>query len=64
LAGQDLNRRWKNTNKMLHPENFATKRLIRAFKKERELVLYLDLHGHSRRKNIFMYGNNNEEMPH
>jgi hypothetical protein len=49
---------------MLHPENFATKRLIRAFKKEREIVLYLDLHGHSRRKNIFMYGNNNEEMPH
>ena len=64
LAGQDLNRRWKNTNKQLHPENFATKRLIRAFKKEREIVLYLDLHGHSRRKNIFIYGNNNEELPH
>lgn len=29
LVGQDLNRRWKNSNKTLHPENFAVKRLIR-----------------------------------
>jgi murein tripeptide amidase MpaA len=64
LAGQDLNRRWKNTLKNLHPENFAVKRLIRSFKKERDIVLYCDLHGHSRRKNIFMYGNNEEGMPH
>lgn len=64
LVGQDLNRRWKNSSKTLHPENCATKRLIRAFKKERDIVFYCDLHGHSRRKNIFMYGNNNQEMPH
>ena len=24
---------------------------------ERELFLYCDLHGHSRKKNMFMYGN-------
>jgi hypothetical protein len=24
---------------------------------EREVLLFLDLHGHSRKKNIFMYGN-------
>jgi cytosolic carboxypeptidase protein 2/3 len=64
LVGQDLNRRWKNTSKTLHPVIFHIKRLIRAFKKEREIVLYCDLHGHSRKKNIFMYGNNNPDMPH
>jgi len=36
---------------------------MRTFAKEREIALYLDLHGHSRRKNIFMYGNNIKEAP-
>lgn len=27
-------------------------------------MLYLDLHGHSRKKNIFMYGNNFQDTPH
>jgi len=28
------------------------------------MVLAIDLHGHSRRKNIFMYGNNFDNRPH
>lgn len=24
---------------------------------ERDIILFVDLHGHSRKKNIFMYGN-------
>jgi cytosolic carboxypeptidase protein 2/3 len=39
------------------------KRMVRTFSKERELVLYCDLHGHSRRKNIFMYGNEVKNEP-
>ena len=58
LSGQDLNRRWKTPSKILHPVVFAVKKFMRVFSKEREIVLYCDLHGHSRRKNIFMYGNN------
>lgn len=64
LSGQDLNRRWKNPNKLIHPVVWSVKRYIRQFAKEREVVLYCDLHGHSRRKNIFMYGNNIKETPH
>jgi len=56
-----LNRRWKAPSKILHPVNSAVKKLIRSFVKEREIILYCDLHGHSRRKNIFMYGNNIKE---
>ena len=61
LSGQDLNRRYKNPSKQVHPVIFNIKKCIRPFARERELVLYCDLHGHSRRKNIFMYGNNLKE---
>lgn len=56
LAGCDLNRRWKAPSKMLHPCIYYTKQLMQNFAKERDLVLFCDFHGHSRRKNIFMYG--------
>ena len=64
LAGQDLNRRWRVPSKYLHPVNWHVKRMIREFNREREIVMCCDLHGHSRRKNIFMYGNNFENRPH
>ena len=64
LAGCDLNRRWKRPSKVLHPTIFATKQLCHQFSKERDLQIFCDFHGHSRRKNIFMYGNNFSEMPH
>lgn len=64
LAGQDLNRRWKTPSKHLHPVNWHVKKMIREFNREREMILSCDLHGHSRRKNIFMYGNNFDNKPH
>jgi len=42
---------------------FETKKLCKQFQKERPLVLYCDLHGHSRSKNVFIYGNNYAENP-
>ena len=63
LAGCDLNRRWKTPNKNLHPTIFYTKKLIRDVFQERGLGLYCDLHGHSRKQNVFMYGCNNKSKP-
>ena len=57
LAGCDLNRRWKFPSEALHPTVYHTKKLIAGLAQEKGLALYADLHGHSRRKNIFMYGN-------
>ena len=37
---------------------YGIKRLCKKFQRERELVLYCDFHGHSRNKDVFMYGNN------
>lgn len=56
LAGCDLNRRWKAPSKVLHPCIYYTKQLLQQFSKERDLVVFCDFHGHSRRKSIFMYG--------
>eukprot|EP00818_Percolomonas_sp_WS_P003439 CAMPEP_0117437742 /NCGR_PEP_ID=MMETSP0759-20121206/1687_1 /TAXON_ID=63605 /ORGANISM="Percolomonas cosmopolitus, Strain WS" /LENGTH=840 /DNA_ID=CAMNT_0005229397 /DNA_START=1 /DNA_END=2523 /DNA_ORIENTATION=+ len=56
LSGFDLNRRWNDPSKKLHPTVHHTKQMIRQFMKEREVILYCDFHGHSRKKNIFMYG--------
>ena len=64
LLGCDLNRKWEKPNKILHPTIYHSKILIRHMNSERKVVLYCDLHGHSRRKNIFMYGNNIKESPH
>lgn len=63
LAGCDLNRRWKNPSQLLHPTIYNTKQLIKQFASERPLALYCDLHGHSKRKNVFMYGNTDPKCP-
>ena len=56
LAGVDLNRRWKNPNKNLHPTIFHSKKYIKSLAKERSIELICDMHGHSRQKSIFTYG--------
>jgi len=56
LAGVDLNRCWLDPSRKLHPTIFYSKSLIKQFMDENEVVLACDLHGHSRKKNIFMYG--------
>lgn len=56
LLGVDLNRRWDNPHKMLHPTIYYTKRLIQSFQEDRELIACVDMHGHSAKKNVFAYG--------
>lgn len=54
LVGVDLNRRWLNPSKLLHPTIFYSKRLLKEFKDQS--MVYIDFHGHSRKRNVFMYG--------
>jgi len=57
LIGVDLNRRWKNPSRFLHPTIFYSKQLIKWLTKyEAGIVFTCDFHGHSRKKNLFMYG--------
>nr|XP_051698198.1 cytosolic carboxypeptidase 2 [Oryctolagus cuniculus] len=59
LAGRDLNRRYKTVLKESFPCVWYTRNMIQRLLEEREVLLYCDFHGHSRKNNIFLYGCNN-----
>src|SRR5690349_19322705 len=63
LAGVDLNRQWLTPDPYLHPTIYHTKNMIMQIAIEKELLLFVDLHGHFRKKNVFMYGCNNDKAP-
>ncbi|XP_059172169.1 cytosolic carboxypeptidase 1-like isoform X2 [Physella acuta] len=57
LVGEDLNRRWGKPCSILHPTIYHTKGLLQYLSAiNKPPLIYCDYHGHSRRKNIFMYG--------
>uniref|UniRef100_A0A5S6QDP5 tubulin-glutamate carboxypeptidase n=1 Tax=Trichuris muris TaxID=70415 RepID=A0A5S6QDP5_TRIMR len=59
LAGEDLNRQWVRPDKQLFPSVYHTKNLISYLKHiGKAPLVYCDFHGHSRKKNVFAYGNN------
>ncbi|OMJ74656.1 hypothetical protein SteCoe_26367 [Stentor coeruleus] len=55
-AGVDLNRCWIDPSKKLHPTIYHAKAMVKQFTEENEIVFSCDFHGHSRKKNVFMYG--------
>jgi hypothetical protein len=56
LAGVDLNRQWKLPIKGVHPTIYNLKTFMATQRKVRDVLMYIDLHGHSRKYNVFMYG--------
>uniref|UniRef100_A0A671VAY5 tubulin-glutamate carboxypeptidase n=1 Tax=Sparus aurata TaxID=8175 RepID=A0A671VAY5_SPAAU len=57
LSGEDLNRQWLNPNPELHPTIYHTKSLLQYLvHMQRTPLVFCDYHGHSRKKNVFMYG--------
>lgn len=56
LLGADLNRHWHEPSRLLHPVIYAAKELVRSLTAERDVVLFADLHAHSKRSNVVMYG--------
>ncbi|XP_067931708.1 cytosolic carboxypeptidase 2-like [Watersipora subatra] len=56
LAGRDLNRNYKSQLNDSYPTIMAAKSMIKKLSAEREIVVYCDLHGHSRKQNVFIYG--------
>ena len=62
MSGNDLNRRYMSPHPRLHPIVCAVKKLLRDLKPdlqtqdENQILAFIDMHGHSRKKNVFMYG--------
>ncbi|XP_063498337.1 cytosolic carboxypeptidase 3 isoform X3 [Symphalangus syndactylus] len=56
LAGRDLNRNYTSILKETFPSVWYTRNMVHRLMEKREVILYCDLHGHSRKENIFMYG--------
>ena len=56
LGGFDLNRQWMNPTMKNSPEIYSMKDMMRKTMECRKIALFVDVHGHSRQKNLFMYG--------
>lgn len=69
MSGNDLNRRYQNPDFRLHPTVCAIKQLasdlIYGSSEKRDdepvtmnedIMAFIDMHGHSRKKNVFIYG--------
>ena len=71
MSGNDLNRRYLEPNPRLHPEVSSVKNLIHklvfgssgndgfgnvADSQAEDVIAFVDMHGHSRKKNTFIYG--------
>uniref|UniRef100_A0A3Q0SPP9 Cytosolic carboxypeptidase 2 n=1 Tax=Amphilophus citrinellus TaxID=61819 RepID=A0A3Q0SPP9_AMPCI len=60
LAGSDLNRKYRTLLRDSFPSVWHTRNMVEKLMAERDVVLYCDFHGHSRKNNVFMYGCSNK----
>ncbi|NWW74399.1 CBPC2 carboxypeptidase, partial [Climacteris rufus] len=56
LAGRDPNRAYGTALPSFFPGVWHLRAMVQRILAEREVVLYCDFHGHSRKNNVFMYG--------
>ncbi|XP_046995654.1 cytosolic carboxypeptidase Nna1-like [Schistocerca americana] len=56
LTGRDLNRQYRTVIRETYPPVWHTKLMIRRLIEECGIEMYCDLHAHSRKHNVFMYG--------
>lgn len=56
FAGNDLNRKYMSPDPRLHPTIAQIKELLSKTQSNGGLFTFLDLHAHSRKKNVFIYG--------
>ncbi|CAK93952.1 unnamed protein product (macronuclear) [Paramecium tetraurelia] len=57
-AGRDLNRQFRDSNKKLYPTVYAMKHMMSDLYQiyGDQIVAFIDIHGHSAKKNAFLYG--------
>lgn len=63
LTGKDLNRQYRTVIRETYPSIWYTKTMIKRLTEECGVTMYLDMHAHSRKHNIFIYGCENKRDP-
>ncbi|XP_031626931.1 cytosolic carboxypeptidase Nna1 [Contarinia nasturtii] len=63
LTGKDLNRQYRTVIRETYPSIWYTKTMIKRLTEELGVSLYCDMHAHSRKHNIFIYGCENKRDP-
>ncbi|XP_039961187.1 uncharacterized protein LOC120775195 isoform X4 [Bactrocera tryoni] len=63
LTGKDLNRQYRTVIRETYPSIWYTKAMVKRLIDEYKVVLYCDMHAHSRKHNIFVYGCENKRSP-
>ena len=56
LAGDDLNRQYLKPEAEFHPSIITLLNKVAKLRSERKVAMYMDLHGHSTKPNVFSYG--------
>lgn len=56
IVGEDFNRKFYSGRKQIFPEINYLKKMISNAKKQGNILMFMDLHGHSILKNSFIYG--------
>ena len=56
MAGVDLNRCWDSPDERFHPTIYYTKEMVKCLQRCRQVLTVCDIHGHSRKEGVFMYG--------
>ncbi|CAB3228507.1 unnamed protein product [Arctia plantaginis] len=56
LTGKDLNRQYRTVIRETYPPVWHTKVMLRRLQEECGVAMYVDLHAHSRKHNVFIYG--------
>ncbi|RVE52526.1 hypothetical protein evm_002920 [Chilo suppressalis] len=56
LTGKDLNRQYRTVIRETYPPVWHTKVMVRRLQEECGVAMYVDLHAHSRKHNVFIYG--------
>lgn len=63
LTGKDLNRQYRTVIRETYPSIWYTKSMIKRLMEDCGVVMYCDMHAHSRKHNVFIYGCENKRQP-
>ncbi|EWS72671.1 zinc carboxypeptidase family protein (macronuclear) [Tetrahymena thermophila SB210] len=62
ISGVDINRQWQQPSRILHPSVYHAKKMIATSREEGlRLEYFIDLHGHSKKMNSFIYACRKDE---